>query len=201
MVWGRKKTQPAADKPFTEPRDGLHLKAAYARSDLFERRRRLMDDWSPAPRTARGDAASGSRPALPPACRRRIGSGPPARDGASRAHPAPRCTSGGRRRAGGAGAMRPARAWPGTSPRSRACATGTGGPGRGPGTQLAAAARYCARHVPSSFVSNCFKTVSNVCVVSAPPSRPIVSLAFFQRVSSRACSRKSWPLYVRHRGM
>ena len=35
---------------------------------------------------------------------------------------------------------------------------------------MAAAARYCARHVPSSFVSNCFKTVSNVCVVSAPPS-------------------------------
>ena len=52
----------------------------------------------PTPRTARGDAASGSRPALPPDCRRRIGSGPPARDGASRAHPAPRCTSGGCRR-------------------------------------------------------------------------------------------------------
>ena len=46
---------------------------------------------------------------------------------------APRCTSGGCRRAGGAGAMRPAHAWPGTSPRSRACATGTGGPGRGRG--------------------------------------------------------------------
>ena len=101
----------------------INLRTAF----LDERIDRIPDSSSSsatglAPHTARVDAASGSGLALPPDCRPRIGSGPPARDGASRAHPALRCTPGGCRRAGGAGAMRLARSWPGNSPRvSRLC--------------------------------------------------------------------------------
>ena len=78
----------------------------------------------PAPRTPPSDASE-SRPGLPPGCRPLIGSDLPARDGASRARPAPRYRSVGCRRAAGAGATWPARASPGNSRRSRACATGT----------------------------------------------------------------------------
>ena len=59
-----------------------------------------------------------------------------------------------------------------------------------------AAARAVAIPQPQELIRTSikrFKIISIVCTVTVPPRLPALSFAFRQIVSSRACSRKSWP--------
>ena len=63
-VVGEKAATHGASEPTNQPREVIEaalahvvpnkVEAAYARSDLFERRRRLMDDWAAYPSWMRG---------------------------------------------------------------------------------------------------------------------------------------------------